>query len=284
MAAESSNALLGHPPEARLLLVNADDLGMYDEVNAAIMECVDAGIVRSCSLMPPCPAAASAMALLRERPELPFGVHLTLVCDTTEGRWGPLAPAEQVPSLLDACGELHPPHAVARLLARARIDDVEREFRAQITAVLDAGLAPTHLDWHCLADGGREDVFALTVALAEEHGLAVRAWRDPARSTLRELGQPVVDHHFLDSFALDLEGKHERYAQLLRELPAGLTEWAVHPGSDGARAATIEPGGWAVRHSDRAFLCSSEARDTVAHEGIVLVDYREVRAARRLPR
>ena len=27
------------------------------------------------------------------------------------------------------------------------------EFRAQVNAVASAGLAPTHLDWHCLADG-----------------------------------------------------------------------------------------------------------------------------------
>ena len=38
---------------------------------------------------------------------------------------------------------------------------------AQIETVLAAGLAPTHLDWHCLRDGGRPDVFDLTRGLAE---------------------------------------------------------------------------------------------------------------------
>nr|WP_281291431.1 ChbG/HpnK family deacetylase [Streptomyces botrytidirepellens] len=45
----------------------------------------------------------------------------------------------------------------------ARPAEVEREFRAQIDAVLDAGLAPAHLDWHCLADGGREGIRDLTL-------------------------------------------------------------------------------------------------------------------------
>ena len=40
---------------------------------------------------------------------------------------------------------------------------------------------------------------------------------------------PVVDHDFLDSFSLDIETKQSRYLLLLRELPAGLSEWAVHP-------------------------------------------------------
>jgi hypothetical protein len=100
----------------------------------------------------------------------------------------------------------------------ARLDEVELEFRAQIDAVLGAELTPTHLDWHCLADGGREDIFDLTVALAEEYGLAARVWLDPGRQKMRLRGLPVVDHDFLDSFSLTIEGKATRYAGLLREL------------------------------------------------------------------
>jgi chitin disaccharide deacetylase len=41
---------------------------------------------------------------------------------------------------------------------------------------------------------------------------------------------PVVDHDFLDSFSLDVETKASRFRQLLHELPAVLSDWAVHPG------------------------------------------------------
>jgi hypothetical protein len=58
---------------------------------------------------------------------------------------------------------------------------------------------------------------------------AARVWPRPARRSLRRLGLPVVDHGFVDSFALDIDGKTERYVQLLRELPTVLSEWAVHP-------------------------------------------------------
>ncbi|MGI5917824.1 MAG: ChbG/HpnK family deacetylase [Anaerolineae bacterium] len=34
------------------------------------------------------------------------------------------------------------------MLARAKRDELELEFRAQIEAALGAGLKPTHLDWH----------------------------------------------------------------------------------------------------------------------------------------
>jgi predicted glycoside hydrolase/deacetylase ChbG (UPF0249 family) len=268
-----ASELLGYPSGARVLIVNGDDLGMYHAVNVAIVRSMEEGIATSCSLMVPCPWALHAMHLLRDRPHLPFGVHLTLVCDTEHYRWGPLTSRERVPSLLDEDGALFAPARIPDLLERARIEEVEIEFRAQIRAVADAGLAPTHLDWHCLADGGREDIFDLTVALAAEHGLAVRVWLENGARKARRAGRPAVDHPFLDSFSLALEDKSDRYAELLRTLPVGLSEWAVHPGLGDDEARAIDPG-WRVRRTDLEFLISPEAREIVRDEGIVLIDYR----------
>jgi len=155
------------PPDARVLIVN-NDVGMYHAINAAVLHSIEEGIASSCSLMVPCPWALHAMHLLRQRPEISFGIHLTLFCDTTHYRWGPLTAKEKVPSLLDGAGELFTPAKVPELLAQARLDQVELEFRAQVNTVVNGGLTPTHLDWHCLADGGRADIFDLTVALAQE--------------------------------------------------------------------------------------------------------------------
>ena len=268
-----SSELLGFASDARVLIVNNDDFGMSEAVNAAVIGSIETGISSSCSLMAPCRSASHAMRLLEERPEIGFGVHLTLVCEFEQDRWGPLSARADVPSLLDETGELFAPAGIPQLLARARLEEVEREFRAQVETVLRAGLAPTHLDWHCLADGGREDIMDLTLALGREYGLVVRAWLDPARARLRRAGLPTVDHDFLDSFALDLDGKAGRYAQLLRELPAGLTQWAVHPGLGDAQARASD-GGWRVRRSDYEFLVSEEAADIVRREEIRVIDYR----------
>jgi len=273
-----SSELLGFPPDARVLIVNADDLGMHPAINTAVVSAIEAGIATSCSLMAPCPAAAHAARLLRVRPGIPFGIHLTLVRDSPRDHWIPLAPKDEVPSLLDAEGELFLHARAAELLARARPDEVEREFRAQIDSVLESGLTPTHLDFHCLADGGRDDILDLTVTLAGEYGLAVRVWLEPGLRALRRRGLPVVDHAFLDSFRLDLDDKAARFAALLRNLPAGLSEWAVHPAADDAQAQADDPDGWRVRRSDHAFLLSPQARGLVADEGIVLIDYRPLQA------
>ncbi|MFD5465244.1 ChbG/HpnK family deacetylase [Kitasatospora sp. NPDC127059] len=287
--APRANQLLGHPPDARLLLLNCDDLGLDESVNLAVIEAVQQGIAASCSLMTPCHAAPHALRLLRRHPEIPFGIHLTLVCEAPHLRWGPLAARDQVSSLLAPDGELYAPTPAGRaaLAAGARLDHVEREFRAQIDAVEATGLSlsPTHLDFHCLADGGRDDVLDLTLALGAEYGLAVRVWLPPALARLRERGLPVVDHGFLDSFAVPLDDKPAHYARLLAALPPGLTEWAVHPSLATGPHRHVPPhrdqadDGWRVRRSDYEFLVSPEARRLLTDHGITVLDYRPLQEA-----
>jgi chitin disaccharide deacetylase len=128
----------------------------------------------------------------------------------------------------------------------------------------------------CLADGGREDIFDLALALAEEYRLAARVWLERGRRAAQLQRLPVVDHDFLDSFSLDIERKAIRYLQLLHELPAGLSEWAVHPGLGDAASREID-NGWKVRHSDLEFLISPDAEEAVRREGIMIIDYGAIR-------
>jgi predicted glycoside hydrolase/deacetylase ChbG (UPF0249 family) len=270
----STNELLGYPVDARLLIINADDFGMCHSINAATVQAWQIGVVTSTSLMATCPWAPHAMQLLREHPDLPFAVHLTLNSEHLSYRWGPLASKDKVPTLLDESGYFYTDDRRAELLARASLDEVEREYRAQIAAVLAAQLKPTHLDFHCLGDGGRPDIFDLTLTLAKEFGLALRIdGRDSAEKS-RRAGLPASDHGVLDSYSIPVAGKAARYAQLLRELPPGLSEWAVHASLGDAEAQAMEPTSWQVRKTDFDFLISPEARDILAQEEIVLLDYR----------
>ncbi len=161
-----------------------------------------------------------------------------------------------------------------KFLAQVNLDELETEFRAQIEAVLAAGLQPTHLDWHCLRLGGREDIPDLMTALAKEYGLALRVMGRVWREKVQNRGLPAIDYDFLDSYSIDPATKATRYAQLLRELPVGLSEWAVHPGLANAELHAIDPAGKYIRQTDFDFLISPQAKDTIAEEGIILLNYR----------
>lgn len=274
MNANLANELLGYPSDARLLIINADDFGMCHSNNDAISRTLLDGIVSSASLMATCPWAPHAIHFLQAHPEIPFGVNLTVICEFGNYRWGPMACRERVPSLVDESGHFFSYGRRDDLLARARLEDLETEFGAQIGAVLGAGLQPTHLDWHCLADGGREDVFDLTFRLAREHGLALRVHeRVHAANCLRD-GLPANDFDLIDSFGIPPREKPARYEQLLRNLPPGLTEWAVHPSLGNDESQALEPGNWQARRADFDFFMSQAARRIVEGEGINLLDYR----------
>ena len=276
MTETSANRLLGYPDDARLLIMNADDLGMCHSINVATFEAMRHGLVTTTSLMACCPWAWEAMHMLADSPELSFGVHLTLVNEMPGYRWGPIASKDTVPSLVNAAGFFLSHPEIPRLYAQARLEEVELEFRAQMERVLGFGLTPTHLDWHCVLDGGRPDILELSFELAREFGLTMRVSGDDVRDRCRALGLPANDYPIQDGYSLPVEGKMETYGRLLRELPPGLSQWAVHVSLGDAEAQAMEPDGWRVRKSDFDFLMSPEARAIIDETGIVLIDYQEI--------
>jgi predicted glycoside hydrolase/deacetylase ChbG (UPF0249 family) len=231
-------------------------------------------MLRSTTLMVPCPWALHAMHFLADHPEIPFGIHLTAISEWNDYRWGPVTFREKVPSLIDKAGYFHNFEHIPKFLTQVRLDQLEMEFRGQIEAVLAAGLKPTHLDWHCLRISGRADIFDVMLRLAREYGLALRVAGRSWIEKIQGQGFPTNDYDFMDSYLLDPVNKSTRYAQMLRELPAGLSEWAVHPGLDNAELLAIEPNGKHIRRTDFDFLMSQEAKDIVKEEGIILLDYR----------
>ncbi len=128
-----------------LVVVNADDFGSSPDTLRATIECFEAGALTSATIMPGMPSTAEALAFARTRPDLSFGVHLTLVGDGTER---PIA--NDVPGLTRPDGTLLPTRTM-RLRALARRlpqDQLEREVSAQIAVVRDAGVPVSHVDSH----------------------------------------------------------------------------------------------------------------------------------------
>jgi len=228
--------------------------------------------------MIPCPWALHALAWLQEARGVAFGVHLTSVSEQPTYRWGPITCRTEVPSLVDEAGYFYPESRIDEFLDQVDVAELEREYRAQIEHVLEVGLRPTHLDSHCGIHIRREEIFEMTLGLAREYGLPVRAYYRPFFiEEMRRRGYPTNNHELMDSYDLDTVDKAARYARMLRALPVGLNEWAVHPGIGNAELRAAVPS-WRVRQSDFDFVVSQEAQAILQEEGIILVDYRAVQA------
>ena len=62
----------------RKIIINADDFGLCDGVNRAVVQAHTQGILTSTTIMANMPAAPQAIELARQLPTLGVGVHLNL--------------------------------------------------------------------------------------------------------------------------------------------------------------------------------------------------------------
>ena len=127
------------------LILNADDFGMTLGVNEGIIRAHREGILTSATLMANGEAFDDAVECARANKELGVGCHLVLVGGKC------VATKDSVASLVDAGGNL--PDSLPLFVAKIssgiiRIEEIERELRAQIGRVRAAGIEPTHLDTH----------------------------------------------------------------------------------------------------------------------------------------
>lgn len=126
------------------LIVNGDDFGFNREVTDGIIECHAKGILTSTTLMVNMPAAEHAVEEGKKYPNLSIGIHLTL----TQGK--PLSYPQDVPNLIDEKGNFYSYLEAFRRANRFKfpVNQIEREFCAQIERFLSLGIVPSHCDSH----------------------------------------------------------------------------------------------------------------------------------------
>ena len=83
---------LGHPRDAKLLILHADDMGVAHSENAATFDALDKGAVNSGSIMVPTPWVAEVVEYAKRNPNADLGHHLTLSSEWLPYRWGGVAP------------------------------------------------------------------------------------------------------------------------------------------------------------------------------------------------
>ncbi len=263
--------------------MNADDFGFTPDVNRGILEAHRNGILTATTLMANGEAFEDAVRLAAETPSLDIGCHLVLIGGRSllEGR-EPLP--RTVPGLL-------------RTLASRRIRPYD-ELAAQVRRILTAGIRPTHLDTHKHTHLA-PPVLDAVARIAEEFQIRwVRRpfdfpltslkgavpWMKRATSSglrlLRGRFHRVLARHgcrTTDHFAgFQITGRFRsvELAQLIRDLPEGITEFMCHPGycgSDlrGARTRLKES-----RERELEALVAPETRRALVEAEVELVDFR----------
>lgn len=268
---------LGYDADARLLIVNCDDLGMCHSANEGVYESLRDGLATSASLMVPCPWAREAAARYRGED---VGVHLTLTAEWELYRWGPIT---QAPSLLGGDGGF--PRTIEDAWDHADLDEVRRELRAQVERAILWGFDVTNLDSHMGTLQLRPEFFDVYLDLAVEFGLPLRL---SGRSTQEFVGFPfreladeegvVAPDHLV---VYNGVGARRAFEKLVADLRPGVTEIFLHPATDHAELRSLAHD-WADRVDDHHLLTrDSEMRTMVQRSGVTLIGWRELRDLQR---
>jgi predicted glycoside hydrolase/deacetylase ChbG (UPF0249 family) len=279
---------------ARSLIVHADDAGMSHSVNVATIEGLEHGVVTSTSILVPCAWFPEFAEYARKHPERDYGVHLTLTCEWKHYRWGPVAPRDKVPTLLDRDGYLYsdnPP-----VVAKAKLNEAEIELRAQIDRAKAFGVPLSHLDTHMGTLLARPDLLELYVNLGIAYNLPIMFTRQatlPAMQArypaLRGHGRQLLD--LLDSRRLPVlssvlmmynTGEHavrtKNYLKAFDAMPSGVNELIVHCGIDNPELEAITDSA-KLRDSDRRFVTDPQTKAELERMGFTLTNWKEFRQA-----
>jgi predicted glycoside hydrolase/deacetylase ChbG (UPF0249 family) len=278
---------------SRLLVVNADDMGLTPGVCRAVHRGSAEGVVTSTSVLAVGAAFDEAAAVLRSSPQLAVGAHLAIV-----GEDRPLLSAAEIPTLVGRDGRF--PLSYRTVVARGaagRIDpdDVRREFTAQLQRVAGIGVPLTHLDthqhthlWPAVAGvvvelAGAHGVPAVRLPTSRRRGpvgLGVRLLSRRLRDRLQRAGlRTTEDYAGLDeSGALD----EARFAGALHRLArsgAPSAEVNAHPGEAGE--AALGRFDWGFRWADElAMLTAPATRELIDRLGYRLGSFADLAGAR----
>jgi predicted glycoside hydrolase/deacetylase ChbG (UPF0249 family) len=279
----------------RYLIVNADDFGLTQPGDEAILRLFAAGRITSTTILAPAARAGAARADAIER-GLPAGVHWTIHAEWADQRWLPCAGAERVPSLCEGGAMI--PNA-ARASKAAKGGDVTRELAAQYAFLAENGMPPDHADSHggTLYGVNGRLFFLNAFRLCKAHGLPFRFPRRSAflrRQFGREPGALLRAAHTAIVAAADGYGvrliddfitnpypvrKIENFRALAdfydREIASageGVTEMFLHPSlpDEALQAKTPE---WQKRVWEFEYLTSDAFLNLLEREGFVLTSW-----------
>jgi len=279
---------LGYAPDAKLLIIHADDIGVTHSENKATILAMKLGMVNSGSIMMPCPWVGEIAAFAKERPDADLGLHLTLTSEWEWMKWGPVASKDQVPSLINKQGFFY--DNCQTFGQKAKPAEVEIELRAQIEKAFNMGINPTHFDTHmgCLIFNSPE-VFEVYLKLGREYKIPVmvdRFFLKASSQKFRDKMQAtdIIIEKIYTAEPKDFEsGMADYYESVLTNLTTGIQVLLIHTAFDDAEMQALSVNhplwGAAWRQADFDFFTSDKCRQLLKENNIQLLTWRELQKA-----
>jgi len=268
-----SNYINCQPSGEIKILIRGDDIGSSHTANVACIESYKNGIMRSVELMVPGPWFPEAVRLLNENPGLDVGVHLVITSEWNDIKWRPLTCC---PSLVDQDGYFFPmiwprsdfPKGTSLKEAQWKIEEIEKEFRAQIEMAKRYVPHVSHVNCHMGCESCAPEIAKLVNKLAEEYKLKTKPFKE--------------SYKYLPLWKKEDTTAETRIASTVKTIKAvkpGNYIFVDHPGLDTPEMRAIWHTGYENVATDRdavtKVFTSDEVKKAINEKGIILVSYKE---------
>ena len=255
------------------LIIRGDDMGYTHSGNGALIKCFKEGIETSVEVIVPSPWFTEAVKLLKQNPKLDVGIHLAITSEWENLKWRPLTDCK---SLKDTNGYFFPmvdpnPNYPGQSIKENKwtIEDVEKEFRAQIEMALRNIPNVSHISTHMWCDHISEEVKAMTKKLAKEYHIDI----DPADYNAQYAGY--------DGPSKTSAEKIESFIKMLNKLEPGKTYWFLdHPGFDNDELKAVYHIGYEQVAADRQgvtdLFTNEKVKALIKEKGIQLISFADL--------
>jgi predicted glycoside hydrolase/deacetylase ChbG (UPF0249 family) len=256
------------------LIVRGDDMGYSHSGNLALIKCSKEGIQTSIEIIVPSPWFPEAVRFLKENPGIDVGIHLALTSEWDNIKWRPLT---DCPSLRSPDGYFYPmvtpnPNYPKMSIKENqwKIEDVEKELRAQIETGLRHIPRVSHISAHMGCTSLSDEVKALEKKLAKEYKVDI---------DLQELGATYAPYDGPHGTAAE---KVSSFIKMLAKLEKGKTYLFVdHPGLDNEELRAVSHIGYENVAVDRQgvtdLFTNPQVKDEIKKRGIELISYKEAK-------
>ncbi len=254
------------------LLIRTDDIGSFHAANLACIETYQNGIAQSVELMAPCAWFLEATKMLNENPGFDVGIHLVLTSEWSNVKWRPLT---HCPSLVDEDGYFFPmvwknenfPAGSSIQESGWKLDEIEKELRAQIELSLKHVPHISHISTHMGFNGLDQKIAELVTRLAKEYKLEVNM-----EGLKRFSGWNGKDVY---------EDRIDRFCENLEKLSPGKYLYVEHPGHEGIEMESVGHTGYENVATDREWvtrvLTSPKVEETIRKKNIQLISYKDLK-------
>lgn len=284
----------------RYLIINADDFGLCNAANDAIIELFEGGHLLSSTIMMPCPMADNAVNFAVNNPQYAIGVHLTLTNEwEAKWPWGPLTDGK---SIKNPEGRMWPENEDFE--AHCTYKESIAEVKAQIEKAEKMGMKPVQIDNHMGSLYGMNGKYLMLPKIfkvCKEKGYPFRMCTTP-KDDFCPKGVPLVLYRFFCRFSgllsklykvptpdylvltdqvksLKDKNSYEDFRDAFLEfhgkIPEGITETFIHPAlaTDEIKAFTSS---WVRRNWEYMLMKDPKTHEYFKSHGIKLISYRDL--------